>query len=227
MPEEATKPADAPAPSPSPADANAPDGSKDAGDYDPQWLPQLDGKRKTDVDAWAEHYHQAKAKDMETELHGLRTKVGRLEKASDPDVIARLGDHETMLEDHKQAVISLYGVTEEDVKDASTVGELRMLMRGLTKSKPAATPPGSDTDPATAEAWKSFMASRGTPTAPVPEHNDEPNRITGFSRVSAGASKQTLVDRLGRGEAMTTSEMAEAQAAQVDGFYPSPRVTPT
>lgn len=190
MSEEATKPAPAPAPSPSPADAKAPDGAKDGDGYDPQWLQNMDSKRKADVDAWAEHYHESKVKPIESEIQGLRTQVGQLKKATelDKEALVRLSDGEAMLEDHRQAVISLYGVTEEDVKHATTVGELRMLMLGLTKGRPVAAPPGGTTDPETAEAWKSFMASRGTPTVSTPEHNDEPNRITGFGRVPSQQS---------------------------------------
>jgi hypothetical protein len=145
-----------------PADAKAPEGVKDASGYNSGWIQRLEGQPLTDAQAWAEEYHQTRIKPMEVELHGLRTENGRLKKASDPDMVARLGDHQAVLEDMKETATSLYSVTSEDMKDTTTLGELRNLLRGMAKAKAVGgNQSGANIDPAIQEAFSAVNTSRG------------------------------------------------------------------
>lgn len=144
---------ESPTPAPPPPAGNAP-----AGEYDPRWLESLDERRMADVQAWGEHYHSTKVKGVDAELQSLRTQLGVAKKAADPAIVAMLGDHDTFLTELKQAAATLYGISEEDVKEAQTVRELRLLMRGLRTAQGgrAPAPPAAEAQ----TAMKEFIASR-------------------------------------------------------------------
>lgn len=217
MSDDATN-ADAPAPSPSPTDAD-----KGAGDFDPQvWLQGLGSNEKAAVEGALKTYAKTQTDPLSTEIHGLKSQAGRNAAAADPDVVARLGDEETFMASNREILTSFYGVTEEDAQRVKTPAELLGLLIGLKAGKSNGSAQATATDPAMAAA----LGGPKAPAAPSPEHNDEPTRLVGMGLVTATTSKQELVNRLGRGDTMSTSEMAEAQAAQADGLYPEPRVTP-
>ena len=190
--------------------AETPKPDAQQGDYNPQWLEGLDGRRKADVDAWAEHYHLSKRKDSDTELQSLRTKLGVANKAADPAIVAMLGDHDTFLDELKQAAVTLYGVADEDVKEATTIRELRLLVRGLrtasgSKQKAAAAAP-ADADPATQQLWEEFKASRGGGKPAIPPGSDRP-------LAGGPVSPSTYRDRLKNGPMPSASEIDRDTAA--------------
>jgi hypothetical protein len=151
-------------------------GAADAGavSYDGQWLQKLDPRRMVDVNAWAEHYHKTKAGPIESELHGLRSEVGKLKKAADPDTLALMEDHDTMLEAMKESAMNFPGVVKEDVEGLKTARELQMFLRGMAKGRPAAGAAGAEVTSETAQAWKEFLASRQKGAGTKQEAEREP-----------------------------------------------------
>lgn len=129
------------------------------GDFDPTaWLQGLDARQRTAIDEYADF----KAGPLKTELHGLRTEKGRLQKAADPVHVARLSNEERMVEQMKSAAVSLYGVDAKDLEDIETIDALSTALRFITRvPKPASkSDPAQGADAATQEAWKQFLAQR-------------------------------------------------------------------
>ena len=169
-----------------------------AAEYDPKWLDALDEKHRADVNAWAEHYHKAKAAPAESELHGLRSEVGKLKKAADPETLALLEDHETMLAAMKDTALNFPGVTKEDVEGLKTARELQMFLRGMAKGRPAAGAPGAeDTDHERAEAWKAFLASR-QPGSPKGKEEIEREPLLAGGAGGAVSDGEAILKALGQ-----------------------------
>ena len=134
------------------------------GDFNPtEWLSARTPQERAAIDEYAAF----RVKPLESEKHGLVSEVGRLRKAADPAIVARLSNEERLLEQHKAAAIALYGVKAADLEDIDSVDGLNVALRFMAKAaKPEApakaqVPAGADPD-----TWAEFMAFKAQ-TAPA------------------------------------------------------------
>ena len=145
-----------PAPTPAPG-----------GDFNPtQWLGGLTPEQRAAVDDYSEY----RRKPLESENHGLKTEVGRYKKLSDPAIVARYSNEERLLEQHKAAVVALYGVDAKKLESIDSIDALNVAMQFMDVSakqpapKPAATPAGVDPND-----WSAYLAFKQgqAPAAPA------------------------------------------------------------
>ena len=121
---------------------------------------------------------------LESELHGLRTEVGRLKKAADPAIAARLSDEERLVSDMKASAVSLYGVDPKDLEDVETLADMRLSLKWMTKGAPktpAKTTDPADADAATKDAWKAYFAQASSNGNGNGKPNSTEQRITGLN----------------------------------------------
>lgn len=142
----------------------APEAKPADGAFDPAaWLGGLSAEQKAVIDEYATH----RVKPVESELHGLRSEVGRLKKAADPDTQARLRDTDSILTAMKAATISLYGQdVADDIKDIEDFSALATALKFLSKSgKTAAAAPKQEGVPAPENGVDAFLKARqGAPS---------------------------------------------------------------
>lgn len=204
MPEQENQTAPTTAPSP-----ESPPAGDQGGVVSPdQWFQSLDQQGQAHARAIAEAFHATQAKSLETELHGLRSEKGRLSKAADPVIAARLGQEERIVELLRGSAITLYGQeVEEDLKDIDNLDGLATALKFLSKGSRKAAPadPSSSADPATQDAWKAFQASR----------NGNANAANGAQRTEEFAS--------GRAAGVATTSDKDFIRAYADGEVDDPK----
>ena len=143
-----------PAPTPAPG-----------GDFNPtQWLQARSEQERQAID----EYVAFSKKSLESELHGQKTEVGRLRKASDPVHAARLAKEEAIVGRMKAAAVSLYGVDAKDLEDIDTIDAFETAMRFIPKGQPkpvvkAEAPAGVDQSD-----WQGYLAYKAGQAPPSP-----------------------------------------------------------
>lgn len=171
-------------------------GAPEGGDFNPaEWLQGLDQQRRSVIDEYAEF----KARPLATENHGLKTELGRLKKAADPAIVARLGAEEQFVERLRQATVALYGSdVEEDLKDIDSIDgfatALRFLQKGRAQAQPAPAAPAANADPDTQKAWEEFLASRYGGQNGAAQNGDGPPRLQPTHRPPPGSDDEWFKD---------------------------------
>lgn len=93
--------------------------------------PEVVSMSKADFDAYVKTQRGEESKAWETKHGALETELRNVKRRAsyDPDKVAALTDAETNFADMKAVIVSL-GVPEDDIKDAESVRDLKLLLRG-------------------------------------------------------------------------------------------------
>jgi hypothetical protein len=168
------------------------------------WLQGLDQRQRSAIDEYAAF----KAKPVESEMHGLRSEVGRLKKATDPAVMARLGHEERLVEQAKTMAVAIFGNdVADEIKDMETLDEISVAFRFLSKGRqPAAPAAPIPADRETQDAFAEFLASRQANGETRPRNGAAVERM---ANVGSGVKQQSLADLIAKDtRRMTHKELA-------------------
>lgn len=135
------------------------------GDFNPtEWLSGLNPHQRAAVDEYAAF----RTKPLESEKHGLISEVGRLKKASDPAIVARLSNEEGLLEQYKSAAIALYGVDAKDMEGIESLEAFNVALRFMSKTPKVAPAPKMEMpNGVEPKIWEEFLASRQAAKPPA------------------------------------------------------------
>ena len=115
---------------------------------------------KTDLASFVKQQTDDTSGPLQKKLNDTMAELGRLKKSTslDEDALERYANAESNFKDTKDLVISL-GVSEDDIKDAENIRELKLVLQGLKSRAVISEKDGTD---ATSEAFKEFMKAKSS-----------------------------------------------------------------
>ena len=182
--------------------AAAPENAFDLG----KWRASLDERHTPAFEKYADDKYAS-------QVHGLQTEVGRLKKASDPAIVARYGQVETIIERLRSIAVRNYGAdVADDLKGIDTIEALDTALYFLEKGRgaaPKAIDPTASMDAATKVRWAAFQAQEAVPPVTRGEANKDWHPTNGSAMPSRNASE--LIRRYADGEPLSDAEKKQLQ----------------